>query len=104
MPKSHKNYEINWLGYHNARHKDHRIWGYLTMTSDNRIFAFWGSTGSETISFRLQNSVASIRIIANKHKSKGYGDINPDHYLSIDPNFGENLDVALMAALLSDKY
>jgi len=92
-------YTINWLGY-NEKGQYGRIWGYLTM-EDKRVFAFWGTKGGKML---FKRHTYTMEWMINQSSSKGYKQINPNHYELICPGFKADLEIWLTTAILSDQF
>lgn len=97
--KRQKSYEINWLGY-NEKVTHGQIWGYLTM-SDQRVFAFWGTSVGKILFKRHR---FAVNYLAEAKARKGFKKIDPSHYEIIRPNFQEDLEIWLTSAILSDDF
>lgn len=104
-----ENFEIKWLGYNEAPNHN-RIWGWLVVTQNQNVFAFWGVKGKE-VDFKAHESLIGPKHIrrdienrmnyqTSQKQKKGFKEIDPSHYVMLVPSFMEDIEADLMAHIL----
>ena len=109
------NYKIEFFGWCNEpEHNADKIWGYVSIGDDSRLYNFWGRRG-KTYTFKRydkpghrwdRNVLEDLTREKTKpgRKNGAYRRIAPADVMKIVPNFEQEFEHQLAMAKLFDKF